>query len=358
MMFQNKFSRIVFLLLIVAALSVLGSEVGALEVKTVTIEHGGLERSFEYYIPTGYDGSRALPLVLSFHGLGSNAAGQQGLTRLHILAEDEGFIAVFPNSSVLEGTHPHLPALPGANVQWNIGMPMSLQYFEGVDDIGFVEAIIDHMSAEYKIDQERIFATGMSNGAMFSYYLAAKLPDRIAGIAAVTSPMTINIPDEEEFKPVTVIIMNGTEDPIVEYEGREGFTLSTDETVAFWVEVNGITAEPVEEYLPQTTENDPTMIKRTVYSGGVDGVAVILYRIEGGGHTWPGGPQYFPLAAIGPVSRHIDGSAVIWADLMEYGREAKAVGIWLYYAGAGAFILLIIAAAKLLRRNKKKACCA
>lgn len=201
-------------------------------------------------------------------------------------------------------------------------MNRSLQYFESVDDVGFVEAIIDQLSSEYKIDRSRIFATGMSNGAMFSYYLAAKLPDKIAGIAAVTELMTVNLL-EEPVKPVTVIIMMGTNDPIVAYEGVEGFNSSIDETVAFWVEVNGITTEPEVEYLPQTAEDDLTRIKRTVYSGGIDGTAVILYSIEGGGHTWPSGPQYYPVEYIGLVSRHINGSAVIWDNLVEYGRTAR-----------------------------------
>lgn len=351
---QKKYFLILLVTVLLVAVFGFGGVAVAGEIKTVTFEHGGYNRSYDYYIPSGYDGSTAVPMVLSFHGLGSNPSGQQLLTKFNYLAEQEGFIVVFPNSTVLEGSHPNLPALPGSNKQWNVGVDRSLQYFEGVDDVGFVEAIIDRLSSEYKIDGDRIFATGMSNGAMFSYYLAVKLPDRIAGIAAVTAPMTVNILDESA-QPATIIIMMGTEDPIVPYDGVEGFITSIDETVSFWLDVNGITAEPEVEYLPQTAEDDSTRIKRTIYAGGIDGTAVILYTVEGGGHTWPGGPQYFPAEAIGPVSYHMDGSAVIWEDLMEYCREARADMNWVYYAGAGVLLLVIIVAVLLGVRKKNQA---
>lgn len=355
-MLKKKVLLLTLLVFMLVAVFGFGASAVASQVTTVTFEHGDHERSYNYYVPSSYDGKQRVPLVFSFHGLGSEPAGQQLLTQMVYLAEDEGFIAVFPSSTALEGTHDVLPALPNANRQWNIGLPMSLQYFAEVDDVGFVEEIIEQLSSEYRVDRNRVFATGMSNGAMFSYYLAAKIPDKIAGIAAVTAGTPLNIAEmKDELKPVTVIIMMGTDDPIVPYEGTEGAFMSAEATAAFWVEVNGITAEPEVEYLDPVKDDDPSRIKRTMWTGGIDGTAVILYTIEGGGHTWPGGHQYYPVEAIGLASQQMDGSAVLWENFVEFGPEATADLNWIYYAGGGVLLLVIIVVVLLAVRKKKPA---
>lgn len=367
------------LFLFMVAVAGFGSVTFANQVNTVTMEHGGFERTFDYYVPPSYDDSEAVPLVFSFHGLGRDPAEQQKLTRLVFLAEEEGFIVVFPASTALEGDHEVLPALPNANIQWNIGLPRSLQYFEDVDDVGFVEATIDYLADEYNIDKTQVYATGFSNGAMFSYYLAAKIPDKIAGIGAVGAGAPFNIAEiKEELKPVSVIIIMGTEDPIVPFEGIESFFMSAEATAAFWVEINGITSEPQVKYLDPIKDDDPTRIKRTAWTEGLDDTAVILYTVEGGGHTWPGGHQYFPEEFIGLTSQQLDGSAAIWKDFVEYGYQTSEephveyealdsenfdmadegqVGAGLnraYYAGAGLLLLLIILAIVLTVRRKKQ----
>jgi polyhydroxybutyrate depolymerase len=281
------------------------------------MEYGEYNRTYEYYIPSSYDGSQAVPLLFSFHGLGSSGTGQISLTNFTALAEQEGFIAVFPDATALEKESNsclgYLPALPNNNIQWNVGGPWSLQYCAGVDDVGFVSALIDLFKSEYNIDETRIYSTGMSNGAMFAYYVALKLPGTFAGIAAVASPMTTNMFEEEVSSPITVIVMISPDDPIVPYEGL-GWVGSVDNTINFWIEADQTSTEP-EETVWEPTEEDSTRIVRYVYSGGESGTKVILYKIEGGGHTWPGGPQYAPASVIGLASTHIDGSAEIWENL-------------------------------------------
>ena len=375
-MLKQRLTLLTLLLLILVVVLGFGSVTYASQVNTVKMEHGGFERTFDYYVPPSYDGSEAIPVVFSFHGLGRDPAEQLLLTRLVFLAEVEGFIAVFPASTTLEGDHEALPALPNANKQWNIGLPRSLQYFEGVDDVGFIEAIIDYLTGKYNIDKTKVFATGFSNGAMFSYYLAAKIPDKIAGIGAVGAGTPLNLAEmKDELKPVPVIIIMGTEDPIVPYEGREGSFMSAEATAAFWVEINGINAAPEVVYLDQT-KDDPTRIKRTSWTDGIDGTAVVLYTVEGGGHTWPRGHQYYPVEFIGLTSQQMDGSAAIWKDFVEYGHQASAelnvedgnqdsadlnmederqdnAGLnWTYYAGAGALLLLMMLI--IVRSNRKK----
>jgi len=282
---------------------------------------GTYNRTYEYYIPTGYDGSEAVPLLFSFHGLGSSGLAQITLTEFDVLAEQEGFIAVFPdataldmgelglvgNESCLEGFPSHLP---NNHIQWNMCAPGSLQYCAGIDDVGFASDIIDWFEGNYNIDESRIYATGMSNGAMFSYLLGANLTGTFAGIAPVCSPMTLNI-FEEDLSPLTVIVTMGTADPIVPYNGSN-WTYSINETITIWADVDNTTTGPVETVWGPTA-SDSTVVHRYVYSGGTDGTEVILFKVDGGGHTWPGGPLYSPY--VGKVTTHIDGSALIWKHL-------------------------------------------
>ncbi|MGA8850048.1 MAG: CFI-box-CTERM domain-containing protein [Dehalococcoidia bacterium] len=284
-------------------------------------ESGTYNRTYEYYIPSSYTGSKAVPLLFSFHGLGSNGEGQIYLTNFTALAEQEGFIAVFPDSTALDASNPdfsecaqYLSPLPGSNIMWNIGLIWTLQYCAGIDDVGFVSDIIDWFEAHYKIDTSHIYSTGMSNGAMFAYYVALMLPGTFAGIAAVCSPMTVNGFGFEDVPPLTVITMQSPTDPIVQYNGVADAWGSMDDTIAFWRDVDDTTTGPATTVWSDDAI-DTTTVTRYVYSGGKNGTKVILYKIEGGGHTWPGGPQYAPASAVGLVSNQIDASAEIWENL-------------------------------------------
>jgi polyhydroxybutyrate depolymerase len=280
-------------------------------------------RTFEYYIPSSYTGSEEVPLLFSFHGIGSSGDEQRDLTRFDELAEQEGFIAVFPDATTLaEDDNPcaenllgkYNPLLAGLDLtQWNIGINWSLQYCAGVDDVGFTSDMLAWFDDNYNIDADRIYATGMSLGAWFSYYVALELPNTFAGIAPVCGPMTTNMFDFEDVPALTVITMMSPNDPIIPYDGEETGTIkSMNQTVDFWLDVDGITSEPVET-IWGPTEEDSTVVHRYVYGGGTNGTEVILFKVDGGGHTWPGGVLYSLF--VGKVTTHIDGSAMIWKHL-------------------------------------------
>jgi len=280
-------------------------------------------RTFEYYIPSSYDGSIAVPLLFSFHGLGSTGDQQRDLSRFDQLAEQEGFIAVFPDATNLprEGNPcaAYLPPLPGAEIQWNLGAG-SLQYCAGVDDVGFVVHMLDWFETSYKLDASHIYSTGMSDGALFSYLLAFNLTGTFAAIAPVCAPMPWGFGNLTA-APINVILTHGTADPILSYYGYGGsggnVTYSVDDTIAFWCGVDHITNPPVETVWGPTNK-DPTVVHRYVYGGGTNGTQVILFKVDGGGHTWPGGVLYSQY--VGAVTTHIDGSAQIWKYLppLEY----------------------------------------
>jgi polyhydroxybutyrate depolymerase len=277
-------------------------------------------RTFEYYIPSSFTNTTEVPLLFSFHGLGSTGAEQRDLTKFDVLAEQEGFIAVFPDATNLprEGNpcSDTLPPLEGAEIQWNLGAG-SLQYCAGIDDVGFVADMVGWFKANYKINASRIYSTGMSDGALFSYLLAFNLSGVFAGIAPVCGPMPWGfVGNLTTSTPITVILTMGTADPILDYNGYGGMggnvTLSADETIAYWKVVDNITAPPVETVWPSTF-SDGTSVHRYVYSGGTNGTEVILFKVVGGGHTWPGN-SWAPMG-VGAVTTHIDASAYIWKHL-------------------------------------------
>ncbi len=296
-------------------------------------------RTFKYYIPTSYDNSTAVPLLFSFCGLGSNGLGQIALTKFDALAEAEGFIAVFPDSTALNASDPTwsacmaahnwtLPPLTGSNIMWNCGAingtPIApLQYVAGVDDAGFVNDMVDWFEANYAINASLIYATGMSNGAMFSYFLAFNLTGTFAGIAPVTGPMDLNLGWNATTTPTptTVIAIRSPTDPIIPEAGEcswimcNNYSYSTNDTIAYWCGVNNITSPAVTTTWNSAAVDPYTQVTRYVYSGGTNGTQVILFKVSNGGHTWPLGPQYAPSYIIGRVGNQIDGSGQIWKYL-------------------------------------------
>jgi polyhydroxybutyrate depolymerase len=292
-------------------------------------------RTFEYYIPTSYDGSEEVALLFSFCGLGSNGDEQRDLTKFDVLAEQQGFIAVFPSSTNLDPNDPRwsalnltLPDLTGSNIMWNCGTingtPIApLQYVAGVNDTEFVADMISWFESSYNINTSEIYSTGMSNGAMFSYYLAFNLPGMFAAIAPVCAPMPLNLGVNAGTTPpaMTVIVIRGSSDPIIPEPGQPGliednFSFNTSATIAYWCGIDGINmASPGPETTTwEATTSDSTSVTRYVYGPGTDGTQVILFWVTGGGHQWPGATPYLA-SILGAVTTHVDGTAQIWKYL-------------------------------------------
>ena len=178
-------------------------------------------------------------------------------------------------------------------------------------------------TAQYPIDSDRIFVTGISNGGLMSFRLGCSLPDKIRAIAPVTAQIPSAIaPFCRSESAVSLAVFNGTEDPLVPYNGgqitvfrrQRGAVLSTDETITVWRQKNRCSPEAVVSELPDVAA-DGTRVTRIEYSRCKNESKVVLYRIEGGGHTWPDGRQYLPVRRIGRTTRDINGCDAIWEFL-------------------------------------------
>ncbi|NOQ71232.1 MAG: T9SS type A sorting domain-containing protein [Crocinitomix sp.] len=271
-----------------------------------SFDFDGAERTYKLYIPDIYDGTQPAPLVFNLHGYGSNNLEQEVYGDFRPIADTANFIIVHPMG---------LTDDLGTN-HWNTFGTSS------VDDVGFLSALIDTIYANYNIDGNRIYSTGMSNGGFMSYKLACLLSGRIAAIASVTGAMT---PVEFDAcitnHPMPVMEIHGTADGTVPYEGNL-FFMATEDIVNHWVAFNECDTEPIVTEIPDTDPDDGCTATHFVYENGLLGSTVEFYRINDGEHTWPG-------SAFGGVGTNNDfnASEEIWRFFSQYTLNFLTSGI-------------------------------
>ena len=258
-----------------------------------TFNHDGLVRDYLLYVPQSYSGSESVPLLFNFHGYGSSAIGQMGYGDFRVLAEEEQFILVVPQGTLLEDTS-----------HWNVG---SWTIESTTDDIGFTAALIDKIATDYLIDLSRVYSTGMSNGGYMSHQLACLLSDNFAAIASVTgsmSPETFN--DCAPTHATSVLQIHGTEDDVVPYGGAD-WTKSMEVIMDYWSTYNGCDPTPSITALPDANE-DGTVADLIAYANCINDVNVQLYRMNEMGHTWPEPGRGWDISGIDVIwsflSRH------------------------------------------------------
>jgi polyhydroxybutyrate depolymerase len=267
---------------------------------TGSIRFGGLVRDYRLYVPRAYTGTRPVPLLLNLHGYGSNNIEQELYGDFRAIADTANFLVVHPNGT---------PDATGSRYWNTFAAPGS----GGPNDVAFLAALIDTLSARYRIDANRVYSTGMSNGGFMSYELACQLSPRIAAIASVTGSMVFSRQAVcAPGRPVPILEIHGTADGTVPYNGNALF-VPIPTLLAGWVQRNGCNPTPVVTQLPDISTADGSTVERQLYTGGRNGSVVEHYRIIGGGHTWPGAP-----VNIGVTNRDISASREIWRFLRPY----------------------------------------
>lgn len=254
-----------------------------------------VERSFVYYVPSddSPNHENGMPLMFTFHGAGSYGEGQLFYSEFDRVAEEHGFMVVAPDHGFsVKGVFLQ-PALPD-----------------------FTSAIIDYLLDQgYDIDERRIYSSGISMGGMASQTLALELHDRIAAIAPVAIGLDTIYDDEAPLsetipRPMTVVSFYGTQDN--QYPGN------FYEVLPYLADHNNADETPVIESLGVASDDDITNVERFTYANGDNGTEVIFYRIENGGHTWPGTYQYASLLTVGLTTQHIHATDLIWEHLSKH----------------------------------------
>jgi polyhydroxybutyrate depolymerase len=261
----------------------------------LTLQYQGAERDYLLHLPPNA-GSDQLPLVIALHGAGGDAASFAGETRFAQAADRLGMMVAFPDGGEY-GNPPHRTF----NAQICCGEAVLRQ----IDDVGFVGAVIEDVAAHHPVDRARIYATGMSNGGMLTYQLAAMHPQWFAAVAPVSAAIGGMTRDGRTYiipmpkLPVPVMIVHGRKDAYVLYEGGSSaalnfpnrWKLSVGDALTFWSASDGCSGKPAISY-PAGKD-----LKRVAYADCKAGSEVVLWEIMNGDHNWPG--DIFPSAAGG-----------------------------------------------------------
>ncbi len=276
-----------------------------------SLQHQDYWRTYSVYVPKSV--IEKPPVLFAFHGSRSSGTRFQRLTSFEFerMADAKGFIVVYPD---------------GFDQHWNdcrASAPYRANELD-IDDVGFVRAMLIRLEDKYGADLENVFATGMSNGGQMAYRLAMEATSLVSGVAAIAAslPEEGNLDCTPSEQPVSVLIMNGTKDPVNPYEGGEaalygigsrGSIRPTEETAAYFRSLGN------EDEKPSLSDSDAeqSVFHRTISKNGA--TSVMLVRVEGGGHTIPHPNSKYP-ALLGPTSKAFNGPEIIWAffeSLME-----------------------------------------
>jgi polyhydroxybutyrate depolymerase len=259
------------------------------------IVSSGRKREYLLYVPPSYERTRPTPLVISMHGAMNWPAFQMRITQWNRLADEHGFLVVYPAGT---GTGPKTWFMEGSRTPSR--MP----------DVRFISELIDTLETAYNIDPTRIYANGMSNGGGMAFVLSCTLSDRLAAIGAVSAAQSLPWSWCADSTPVPMIAFHGTADPVVPYDGAKVWIApqpfpSVPTWTAAWARRNRCRPTPVDSVVAPG-------VSRREYANCAHDAGVVLYTVRGGGHQWPGG-QPIPEWLVGPASREIDATSLMWA---------------------------------------------
>jgi poly(3-hydroxybutyrate) depolymerase len=319
-----------------------------------------VDRTFSVRLPKGYDAQQHYPVVILLHGLNQDADDMERLTQFDQLADKDGIIAVYPFA--LHGrwnvgvrptqrqTSPMGPGrrrggyggggggypgggggypgggypgggggYPGGQQPRGQQQPEEQHQASETDDVGFFTQMIDRLGAKFSADTTRVYVAGISDGGFMSMRLGCALSDKVAAVASVgaTMPKTmICLPS----RPVPMVMINGTSDPVVPYGGGTEHnlslaTLSAEDSAKAWAKIDHCSDKPEKAKLPEHGKGSME-VKTDTYDGCGQGAQVELYSVKGAGNTWPGGEQFEAENAIGKTDQDLSANEEIWKFLV------------------------------------------
>lgn len=266
----------------------------------VSFNDGNATRRFLVVRPEPATSHAAAFMMLP--GTGGTPEAQANLTAVGNAVVAHGFWAVLPE------------ALDG---EWNDNPG----YSTGVDDVGFNAKVIDILTGYLHLDADRIFASGLSDGAFMAERLGCELSDRIAAVALVAGTMSNGLSYAcGPAAPRPIMFIDGTADPIVPYSGGRLGVMSAPDAFAYWLSLHNCSATSTMTTALPDVANDGTTISVARNAGCGSGGEVRLYTVTNGGHTWPGGSQYLPESMIGKTSADLNANDEIWSFFSAHPR--------------------------------------
>jgi polyhydroxybutyrate depolymerase len=275
--------------------------------RAASFDFGGVPRTYTVHLPAGV--AHPTGLVVNLHAAGATGRDQAALTHYDAVSDAHGFLVIYPD---------------GVDLSWADGRGASVPDRQGIDDVGFITALVGQLVADYGIDPGRVFATGLSAGAFMANRLACDRADVFAAIAPVAGTLGSNVGCNPS-RPVSVFETHGTADPVVPFgggpmAGRGGVSdvLSASAMLDRWRQADGCRDDPMQEVLPNT--GDGTITTRFTSSACAPGTAVVSVRVDGGGHTWPNAPSFLSEESVGATTHSFDASEASWQFFETHAR--------------------------------------
>jgi polyhydroxybutyrate depolymerase len=280
-----------------------------------TVKGLGQPREYTMQVPRGYDGQKAIPLVLVLHGEGGTGRGYLDRNGWADKADQEGFVAVCPDALPLG------PKPPGAKTPltaWNTGQLKGDKPRAQPDDVAFLKAVLDDVAKKVNVDKSQVFLAGHGNGAAMAFRLATEAADRFAALATVAGFCPVAEP--QPARPLPTLFLVGTKDPLMPLPGGDvdlplgKQTLPpVSDTVKRWAKALGCEEDA-------RLAAGPRGVQVYEYSGK-DDVLLTVWFLTGHGHAWPGGKDSgLPEASLGPNGGMVNATEAIWAF---FKRQAK-----------------------------------
>ncbi|HEY6372849.1 MAG TPA: PHB depolymerase family esterase, partial [Candidatus Sulfotelmatobacter sp.] len=321
-----------------------------------------VDRDFVVRLPKGYDAQQHYPVVILLHGMNQDADDMQRLTRFDELADKDSIITVYPiamHGRWNIGAHPQqrqsMGMRPGRPGRYGGGYPgggggsprggggypggggqqdpnhnpnsdPNRERKAPADDIAFFKQMLDQIATKFSADSSRVYAVGLSEGGFMSMRLGCALGDRIAAVGAVGAAMAktmICLPT----RPVPMVMINGTSDPVVPYGGGTEHnlnlaTLSAEDSAKAWAKIDRCAEKPEKSKIEPSAKGGMET-KVDTYNGCQQDAPVVLYSVKGAGNTWPGGEQYEAENAIGKTSSDLNANEVIWSFFVKRRLPAR-----------------------------------
>ena len=275
---------------------------------SATLQHQNNQRVYKMHIPPSYDGTNEVPLVIVLHGGGGNADIVQGFTQMNPVADANGFIVAYPQGFA--------PASQDG-FSWADGRQTGATIME-IDDVGFIAKVIDEIKSDFEIRSDRIYVTGFSNGGFMSQKLACDLDNQFAAVATLGASIGAKVLNQcETSQSIPMLFMLGDEDPFIPYDG--GTVLNNPSEIAgietlvyFWKNKNACQTEVLAVQLPDIVSSDNSTVTLFEFVDCDCNAKVKFYKINNGGHTWPGVENESYEVIAGETNEDINASSVIW----------------------------------------------
>ncbi|MDB5257061.1 MAG: putative esterase [Chitinophagaceae bacterium] len=254
-----------------------------------------LQREYLIHLPPGYSSTGIYPVIFALHGGGGNYENTPALYNLNTVADKYNFIVVYPNA---------------INKSWCMKGVGGMANEQDIDDVKFISVLMDTLVRNYHADSASFFCTGLSRGGIFSFFLVSKLSGRFKAIAPVCASIPLSIADTYTFYPTSVLLINGTDDPLLPFDGghgsisrskrnEENHFISTHDLVHKIKTLNTCPEISIAHPLPNHEKGDKCTAVKTTYQ--CSGTRFVFIKVNNGGHTWPGGQQYLSKDIIGKV---------------------------------------------------------